>query len=194
MTVETEVPMRTQAFVPSLVPERLGWAGEFLILGAGTALVAVLAQITIPLPWTPVPVTGQTFGVALMSLLWGRRAFAVMGMYLLLGAAGWPIFAAGKAGLMIGPTLGYLVGMMAASWFVGGLADRGWTRGWIRSWVAATMGSALIFLCGLTVLSFFVPSEALLAAGLWPFLPGDLLKNGTAAFLASRFKSDERKS
>ncbi|MGE4132212.1 MAG: biotin transporter BioY [Bdellovibrionales bacterium] len=148
----------------------------------GALLLTALAQISIPLPWTPVPITGQTFGVALLALLWGRKLGAgIVGGYVLLGLTGLPILATAK----LGPTSGYLVGMVLASYVVGGLADRGWTSTFPRALAAAYVGSTLIFGLGLLVLSYFVPSEALLGAGLFPFMPGDLIKNILAATIAT---------
>jgi hypothetical protein len=96
------------------------------------------------------------------------------------------IFAAGKSGLSLGPTLGYLIGMLAASFVVGGMADKGFSRSFWRAWLAATTGSIFIFSFGLIGLSFFIPKAAILSAGLWPFLPGDILKNILAATLVWR--------
>lgn len=180
--------MRSKAVVPSWIQSQ----GDVFLLNvlsvvAGSILVAVLARIAIPLPWTPVPITGQTFGVALLSLLWGRKlAAGAFGLYLLEGAAGLPVFALGQSGLVPGPTIGYLVGMGFATLIVGGLADRGFARGFRGALLCCMAGSAAIFTCGLIGLSFFIPAKALLTAGLWPFLPGDLVKSSLAALIVSR--------
>ncbi len=148
-------------------------------------MVALLAQLTIRLPWTPVPITGQTFGVTLMALLWGRnRALTVMTTYLILGAFGAPIFSGGTHGLELAPTVGYLIGMFFSALLVGELSNRGATRSWGRAFLASACGSALTFIFGLIVLSHFVPAAHLLTAGLLPFLPGDFLKNALAATIA----------
>jgi biotin transport system substrate-specific component len=122
--------IQSQAFLPRLLSAKQSQViYNLLSIGFGVALISVLAQASITLPFTPVPITGQTFGVALIALLWGsKRAFITTVSYLLLGAAGLPIFAMGKAGLAFGPTLGYLIGMMFASAWMGFLADRGWTK------------------------------------------------------------------
>src|SRR4051812_12271756 len=102
----------------ALIPIRLSQSqnkvlSELAALFGGVLLLSLLAQVAIPLPWTPVPITGQTFGVALVALSWGRkRALSAFLAYLAVGAFGLPVFAAGKSGLMMGPTFGYLVGMM----------------------------------------------------------------------------------
>lgn len=181
--------MRSQAFIPQVLATR----GNTLLQNAfalvsGTALLILLAQISFRLPFTPVPITGQTFGVALIALLWGAsRSSAIFTSYLLIGAAGLPVFSLGRP-LMWGPTVGYLAGMLLASMVVGRLADRGFTRGFRASLLAAYCGSLCVFSMGLLGLSFFMPAKALLAAGLIPFLAGDLIKNSVAALIASKLR------
>ncbi|MCB0378426.1 MAG: biotin transporter BioY [Bdellovibrionales bacterium] len=176
--------MYSQAVIPRYVAAsdntKLYNAVSFL---GGVVLLALLAQITIPLAWTPVPITGQTFGVTLISLLWGRtRAFSVVGCYLLMGTLGLPMFAAVTGGA----TVGYLVGMLMATLVVGTLADRGWSQSFFKSWAAGAMGSLVVFSFGLVVLSFYIEDKStLFTAGLWPFLPGDLIKTVSAAAIAS---------
>lgn len=157
-----------------------------LLVPAGTLALCLLSQLAIPLPFTPVPITGQTFVVALNALLLGRkRALAAFLIYAGIGSAGLPVFAMGTSGLHLGPTLGYLVGMAAATWVIGALADQGRTRTFIRAWLAAMLGSALIFAFGLVGLSVFVPAATVFKAGLIPFIPGDLIKMTLAASVAS---------
>lgn len=155
-------------------------------IASGVVVLSLLAQVSIPLPWTPVPITGQTFGVALIALMWGfKRGFASVLSYLLLGASGLPIFAAGKAGIG-GPTTGYLFGMLAGALVMGTLSDRGFTKTFRKALLASYLGSVCVFFFGLVGLSFFIPREALLTAGLYPFLFGDLLKNTLAATLVTQ--------
>jgi biotin transport system substrate-specific component len=154
----------------------------------GVIGLALLAQVSIPLPFTPVPLTGQTFGVYLLALLFGRkRGLATVAAYLAVGAAGAPVFALGQSGLSIGPTMGYLVGMLAAAFVVGGLADKGFNAKFPKAWLAAACGSVCVFTFGLIGLSFFVPTDALLMSGLIPFIPGDLIKTTLAASMAITF-------
>jgi biotin transport system substrate-specific component len=158
---------------------------NILAITCGVALISLMAQITIHLPFTPVPITGQTFGVALTSLLWGRkRGLATMISYLSLGGLGLPIFALGSSGLSVGPTSGYLIGMVFASYLMGTLSDLGWTQSFFKSWLATFLGSVVIFSFGLLALSYFVPAPGLFIAGLWPFLPGDAIKTLLASFIA----------
>ena len=161
-----------------------GLAAAFL----GAAFLAALAQIAIPLPFTPVPITGQTFGVALMSLLWGRKwGFSSVALYVAVGAAGLPVFAQAASGLKL-MTSGYLVGMCLSSVVIGTLADMGWAKSFGKAFAACVLGSLCVFSCGLFVLSNFVPKGLLLAQGLLPFIPGDIIKSSLAAFIVSRLR------
>lgn len=156
-------------------------AAESLVM---SAVIALGAQLEVVLPFTPVPLTGQTFGVLLAGVLLGSRWGALSAaFYLLEGAVGLPVFAGGGAGLLVfaGPTGGYLAGFLPAAWLAGTLAERGWDRSPHTAAAAMLAGSAVLFACGLLNLARFIPLPGLLAAGFWPFLPGDLLKAGLAA-------------
>lgn len=156
-----------------------------LLLGFNLLLVAS-AYISFTLPFSPVPVTGQTFGVLLLAMALGRvRGTAVVGAYLLEGAAGLPVFALGTAGLpvLFGTTGGYLLGFLAAAWIVGTLADHGWHRSLPRSVAAMSIGTAVIFAVGLAWLSRFLPAEMVIAAGLTPFLLGAAVKIAIASVI-----------
>ena len=148
--------------------------------------IAVCAQMNIPLPFTPVPLSGGTLGVLYAGALLGSRrgALAVV-LYLLEGSAGLPFFSGGAAGFvhLLGPTGGYLIGFPIGAFVTGLLAERGWDRTPGRAFLAVFAGSLPIFALGLLGLSRFVPGSALLAQGLWPFVPGDLLKSGVSAGL-----------
>lgn len=177
---------------PQLTPKFWAKPSEFLFTVLfGLALLTILSQISVPLGFTPVPITGQTLGVALCALLFGRaRGVTAVASYLVLGFAGVPLFALGKSGLVLGPTAGYLVGMMIAAIVMGTLSDRGWTKTFARTWAAAFIGSAITFTCGVLVLSFFLPRESLFAAGVLPFLPGDFVKTLIAATIAHRWNKN----
>lgn len=153
---------------------------------AASLVTAGCAQVEIRLPWTPVPVTGQTFAVLLSGAVLGaRRAFLAQLLYLAEGAAGMPFFAGGAAGVakLFGPTGGYLIAFPFAAAATGLLAERAWDRRPFPMFAAMLAGSTIIFALGLAQLSRFVPREALLGAGLLPFVPGDLLKSAFAAGL-----------
>ncbi|MDQ4149957.1 MAG: biotin transporter BioY [Actinomycetota bacterium] len=148
---------------------------------AGTLLVALSAQVRIPLPFTPVPLTGQTFGVLLVGASLGASmGTASLFLYLLAGAVGLPFYAGGAHGwdVVQGATGGYLVGFIVSALVVGFLAERGWDRKIGRSMGAMLIGTLVIYLFGLAWLSQVLDAglERTLEAGLYPFLLGDLLK------------------
>ena len=172
--------------------QNLAWAYDgLLVLGASLAL-AVSAQVAVPLPFSPVPVTAQTFAVLLLAALLGpgRGAAAVM-LYIMEGLAGLPVFAGGGAGLphLLGPTGGYLIGFVGAAAVVGALSQRGWDRSLISALAAMTLGTAIIFICGLAGLAIYLDEGNLFALGLVPFLPGAALKIILAALLLSMGRS-----
>lgn len=159
------------------------WREALLVLG-GSVLIALAAQVAIPLPFSPVPVTGQTFAVLLVGALLGSRRGALSLLaYLAEGAVGLPVFAGGGSGLpwLLGPTGGYLVGFVAAAFVTGWLTERGWDRRIHTTALAMLIGNGVIYLCGLPWLARFVGADRVLALGLWPFVPGDLIKLALAA-------------
>lgn len=169
----------------------------FLVL-AGTALLAMCARISFPLPITPVPITMQTFGVLLVGALLGPRLGAITLLaYLAEGLAGLPVFSFGRNAwspdasglpLIIGSTAGYLYACPLAAALVGALAVRGWDRRLALAVPAMLLGNLVILLCGFLWLAGAVwiftgtlNIPALLASSVLPFLPGDILKLGLAA-------------
>jgi biotin transporter BioY len=149
-------------------------------------LTAAFAQISF---WIgPVPVTGQTFAVLLAGALLGSRRGALSQLsYLSIGATGIPYWFAlgGPPGVarLIGPSGGYLIGFVAAAFLVGWLAERGWDR---RVWTAIPAmlgGSIVIYIFGLSWLTHFVTGSAVLQAGLYPFIIGDVIKVVAAALV-----------
>jgi biotin transport system substrate-specific component len=151
---------------------------------AGSLVVAASAQIAVPLPWTPVPITGQTLGVLLVGAALGaRRGAAALVLYLAEGAVGLPVFAGGAAGAarLAGPTGGYLIAFPAAAWLVGWLAERGFDRRVGTTAAAMALGTALILAAGAAWLSFFVGGDRVWAAGVAPFLPGAVIQIGVAS-------------
>lgn len=173
------------ATYPTLVqvflPRARVWHELAAVLG-GSWLIALLAQISIPLQ--PVPITGQTFGVLLVGAALGaRRGALALLAYLAQGLMGLPVFAGGTAGLgrLLGPTGGYLVGFAAAAALVGWLSERGWDRRFVSTLAAMGLGNLVIYALGAPWLAQFVGWERALTAGVLPFLMGDVLK----AFLAA---------
>ncbi len=161
-----------------------GLLENVLLVFAASLLTGLAAQIAIPLPFTPVPVTGQTFAVLLTGAALGaRRGFLAQVLYLAQGASGLPVFAGGGAGvaLLFGPTGGYLVAFPLAAAVTGFLAERAWDRRFVTMLGVMLLGSTVIFALGAAGLTRFLPSSQVLAAGVLPFVPGDLVKSALAA-------------
>ena len=156
-----------------------------LVVTFGT-LMALFARISIPLPFTPVPITGQTFGVLLTGAVLGsRRGAAAMLVYLAEGIAGLPVFAFGLSGWVIisGPTGGYLLSYPLAAFAVGFLAERGWDGTFIRSALAMLVGNVIIYLVGVPWLAHFIGMSNAISGGLTPFIGGDVFKLILAALM-----------
>jgi len=176
-----QFPTMSEALFPST-----GLLHDSVAVVVASLFIAVCAQMQIPLPFTPVPLSGGTLGVLYTGALLGsRRGAAAVVLYLLEGSAGLPFFSGGAAGFvhLFGPTGGYLLGFPVGAFATGLLAERGWDRTPGRAFLAMLAGSLPIFAFGLVGLARFVPAQTLLAQGLWPFLPGDLLKSAVSAGL-----------
>lgn len=168
------------------------WSGtvarDVALVGGAVLLTALLAQVTIPVPGSPVPVTGQTLAVILVGATMGmRRGVTAMGVYVLLGGLGVPLYSDGAGGLsvVVGPTGGYLIGFVLAAAVMGRLAERGWDRTPLRTLALGVIGQALIFAVGVPWLALVAglgPAEAV-AAGLTPFIVGGLIKGAVAGLL-----------
>lgn len=159
------------------IPERSLLSDGGLVV-AFSLFTALMAHIVIPLPFTPVPITGQTFAVLLCGALLGARlATAAMLAYLAEGIAGLPVFAAVPGAA----SYGYLAGFVVGAFVVGWLADRGWTKDFPRTVTAMVAAEVAIYLFGLAWLARFVPAGQVLALGLLPFLIGDAIKLLAAA-------------
>ena len=153
---------------------------------AGSGLMALGAHISISVPWSPVPVTGQTFALALVVALLGTRgAVLALVAYLAEGALGLPVFSPGGSALsFIGPTGGYLIAFPIAAFVTGWLFDRGLWRSYLGRVVAIAAGTAVVFAGGASWLAHFVGVGPALAIGVAPFLIGDVLKTLAAAAAA----------
>jgi biotin transport system substrate-specific component len=152
-----------------------------LFIFGGAIFLSMLAQIAIPVPGSPVPVTGQTFGVLLLATSYGATlALSTFSLYLLAGIAGAPVFANYGHGLdrLIGPTGGYLIGMFLASFVLGKLAGRKWDQKIFSAVITMLIGDVIIFAIGLFWLQNFTGNDWAWTfnAGLAPFVIGELLK------------------
>lgn len=162
------------------------WVRDALLVSGAVAVTAALAQVSIPVPGSPVPVTGQTLAVLLVGTTMGvRRGTAAMGLYLLVGAAGLPVFSDGTAGpqVLLGATGGYLLGFVLAAAVMGWAAERGWDRRPGRTLLLGLAGQGIIFGVGVPWLALAAGLDApgAVAAGFTPFLLGGVIKGLVAA-------------
>jgi biotin transport system substrate-specific component len=173
--------MSTTATLRSAVFPRATTYSKALLVTGGTLFIAGLAQIALPIPGSPVPVTGQTLGVLLIGAGYGSQmgAFTLVS-YLGIGVMGAPVFANGQHGLakLTGPTGGYLIGMLFASLLVGALAGRKWDQRLRTALPTMLLGDAVIFFFGLFWLHAYTHQSWswTVAAGFTPFLLGEALK------------------
>lgn len=169
-----------------LIPET-GLLRDVVLIVVFSLINAAAAQVSIPLPFTPVPVTGQTFAVLLTGALLGSRLGASsLLLYLAEGAAGLPVFALGRSGLatLLGPTGGYLIAFPVAAFVVGWLAERGWDRQILATALAMAVGNVVIYAGGVSWLTRFAGGLAqTVQLGMLPFLIGDFVKLVLAAVL-----------
>lgn len=168
-------------------PRTAEWIRSLLLIFAGSLLLALLAQIEIVLPFTPVPITGQTFGVLLIGAALGsKRGAASIILYITEGAMGLPFFAGGASGLGIltGATAGYLAGFVVAAYAIGWLAERGLERSVRTSVIPFLVGTVIIYICGVAWLSIMLGGFGkAITLGLVPFLLGDAIKLIAASLL-----------
>ena len=167
---------------------RSGLLVDVLLVVAGAGLVALCAQIEIPLAFTPVPISGQTFAVLLVGASLGPLLGASsLLLYFCVGLIGAPVYSGGDGGWEIvhGATGGYLVGFIAAAVLTGWLAPRRWDRHFNSAVAAMLSGSVVIYLFGLPWLAKEIGTglEGTLEAGLYPFVIGDLIKLYLAGML-----------
>lgn len=161
-----------------LTPLKRSWAGQALLVVAGSLIVALLAQVSVPLPFTPVPVTGQTLAVLLVggALGWQLGGLSLL-LYLAEGAVGLPVYASHASGLAsFGATGGYLVGFVLMALVVGWLAQRGWDRSVGKSILAMVIGEAVLYAIAVPWLGVSVGFQHAIPLGFTPFVLGDALK------------------
>ncbi len=166
-------------------PRVAEWLRDLFLIVAGSLVVAALAQVKIPLPFSPVPITGQTFGVLLVGAALGsKRGAAALGLYFAQGAVGLPFFAGGASGWTIisGATGGYLIGFILAAYVTGLLAERGLERSARTSFIPFLVGTLIIYACGAAWLTVLLGSfSKAIALGVAPFIIGDVIKLIAAA-------------
>ncbi|MEV7176002.1 biotin transporter BioY [Kitasatospora sp. NPDC093679] len=178
----TAAPITGTPVLADLLPRattRLGGqVRELALVAGGAALTGLAAQLSVPVPGSPVPVTGQTFAALLVGTALGaRRGTASLGLYLLAGTAGLPWFAEGTSGWTT-PSLGYVLGFVLAAGLTGALARRGADRSPLRTAGAMVLGNLAIYAVGVPYLAaaLHVPLAKAADLGLYPYLVGDALK------------------
>ena len=175
--------------IPSVVIDRLvrgrAAADMLLVIGA-SALIAIAAQIAIPLPFTPVPLTLQPLAVIFVGVALGSvRGAAAAALYLLEGFSGLPVFAQGHGGPMwlLGATAGYLYSYPFAAWVAGFVSERGWGSSIVRSVTGMLLALGVIYLGGWSWLAALTDARSAFVAGVAPFVVADIVKVAIGAAL-----------
>ena len=180
MTISTTATLRS-AFIT-----RSTTTTKFALVVGGVAFLALMAQISIKVPGSPVPVTGQTLGALLLGSAYGASlGFTTFASYLIVGFLGAPVFASGAHGLsrITGATGGYLVGMLIASFITGYLAGRKWDQK-IRTVIPTMLiGEVVIFAAGTIWLHHSIHADwaTTFKLGLRPFVLGEVIKIAIAS-------------
>ena len=182
------------ATIPAILSDRIrGRAALNMLLIAGaSALIAIAAQIAVPLPHSPVPLTMQPLAVLLVGVVLGSwRGAAAAALYLLEGFSGLPVFAQGHGGAfwLIGPTAGYLLSYPLAAFVAGGVSERGWGSTIARSIAGMLAALAVIYAGGWSWLAALSGTKAAFAMGIAPFLIADIVKVALGAALLPRAQS-----
>jgi len=175
--------------IPSVLIDRVvrgrAAADMLLVIGA-SALIAIAAQIAIPLPFTPVPLTLQPLAVIFIGVALGStRGAAAAALYLLEGFSGLPVFAQGHGGpaWLLGATAGYLYSYPFAAWLAGFVSERGWGNSILRSVTGMLLALGVIYLGGWSWLAALTDARTAFTAGVAPFVVADIVKVAIGAAL-----------
>lgn len=174
--------LSTAVILDRYVPRTI--TSDIALVGSGALLIAIAAQIQVPM--IPVPMTMQTFAVLLVAAALGfSRGAASAALYLALGAVGLPVFAGAAALKAAMPTIGYLVGFVAAAALIGYLSERGYAKNPLKLAFAFVAGSAVVYATGVIGLMAIlgIDMQTAIQIGVVPFLIGDALKAALAAAL-----------
>ncbi len=175
--------------IPAVVIERLvrgRVAANMLLVVGASALIAIAAQIAIPLPFTPVPLTLQPLAVIFIGVALGStRGAAAAALYLLEGFSGLPVFAQGHGGpaWLLGATAGYLYSYPFAAWVAGFVSQRGWGSSIVRSITGMLLALGVIYLGGWSWLAALTDARTAFTAGVAPFVVADIVKVAIGAAL-----------
>jgi biotin transport system substrate-specific component len=179
------------ATIPSILVDRIrGRAAlNMLFIAGASVLIAIAAQIAVPLPHSPVPLTMQPLAVLLVGVVLGSwRGAAAAVLYLLEGLGGLPVFAQGHGGAvwLIGPTAGYLLSYPLAAFVAGWVSERGWGSTITRAVAGMLAALAIIYAGGWSWLSIVAGAERAFLLGVAPFLIADVVKVALGAALLPR--------
>jgi len=181
MTTAGSIPLAlNDRFIRGRVGAEVG-----LVIGA-SAIIAIAAQIAIPVPFSPVPLTMQPLAVLMVGIALGsRRGGAAAALYLIEGLSGLPVFAQGHGGpvWLIGMTAGYLWSYPFAAWLAGWFSERGWGSNVLRSVCGMLAALAVIYAMGWSWLGVLTGPRAALAMGIAPFILADAVKVAIGAAL-----------
>ncbi len=159
------------------------------ILLFSTCFIACLAQVRIPLPYTPVPITGHSFAIMVIVGLFGtKNATYTVVIYLFEVIMGLPVLSGGGSGWfsLVGPTGGYIIGFIFQAYCTGIMIEKIKDYTYWKLFLAFAVGSCILLLVGTLYLSFFIGKNDAIACGFLPFIPGDMLKSLIAAYIFSR--------
>ena len=185
--MKTKILDLKQKYFFTIKPNIANAIGIFL----GSLLIAILAQISIHIPFSPVPITGQTIGVLLIGgILGSRKGLLSVTAYIGEGALGLPVFAEMSAGLpvLLGPTGGYIISFVPAVLFIGYLTERNFTISIIPSFISCILATFLILIIGTLSLSFFVGLKSSFMMGFYPFIFVGIMKSFISAIIITTYK------
>lgn len=178
--------------IPSVIHDRLvrgRLAADILTVVGASVLIAIAAQVAIPIPFTPVPLTLQPLAVIFIGVALGStRGAAAAALYVLEGVSGLPVFAQGHGGAawLTGATAGYLLSYPFAAWVAGAISERGWGSSVVRSLAGMLLALGVIYLGGWSWLAMLTTPGAAFAAGVAPFVLADVVKVAIGAALLPR--------
>ena len=185
--MKTKILEIKQKYFFSIKPNNANVIGIFL----GSLLIAMLAQISIHIPFSPVPITGQTIGVLLVGgILGSRKGLLSVATYISEGALGLPVFAEMSAGLpvLLGPTGGYIISFIPAVLFIGYLTERNFTKNIIPSFISCILATFLILVIGTLFLSLFFGLKDSFMMGFYPFIFVGIMKSFISAITITTYK------
>jgi biotin transport system substrate-specific component len=155
------------------------WTKNLILVLGSSILIGLFAHVSIPLPFTPIPIATQPSLVLFLAVVLGsKRAVGAVFAFLLQGALGLPVFVGGAAGLRIlmGPRAGYFFGYLIAAYLVGKLMEIGGKRSILQAFFSMVAGNVIIYFFGAAALSLFIGGSQALLLGVLPFILGDLVK------------------